>query len=265
LIVDGASTDNTVEVLHKYDNVQEVSWVSEPDNGVVEAVNKGLAKANGEIVAIQSSDDCYLPGAISLAVSALTDDKQTGLVYGDVETVDIEGLSLSRTSLTSFSLEALISCQTWIPQSSCFFRLDLAREMNGWREGVPYAADTDLWLRMSFHTGVKKLNHLMGTRRKHDAQRDQLGDRVIRDYCKMIDSSEGIAGSSLKIRRAAMAGKLLIKNRYGYQDSYSMMLLRQWLATIIYPAIFARYPFTSYIPGWWPLRKMLSRLKQKIA
>ena len=68
LVIDGASSDLTIEVLESYAGVPELKWWSEPDNGVVDAVNKGLARARGEIVAIQSSDDLYLPGAISAAV-----------------------------------------------------------------------------------------------------------------------------------------------------------------------------------------------------
>src|SRR4051812_41118582 len=64
LVFDGASKDETVSVLKSYD-APELQWWSEPDRGVVDAVNKGLARARGDIVAIQSSDDVYVPGAIS--------------------------------------------------------------------------------------------------------------------------------------------------------------------------------------------------------
>ena len=57
LVLDGASTDETVEVLSRYESVPELIWRSEPDNGVVDAVNKGLKRASGEIIGIQSSDD----------------------------------------------------------------------------------------------------------------------------------------------------------------------------------------------------------------
>src|SRR6185503_12008114 len=68
LVLDGASTDETVQVLSSYEGVPELTWVSERDGGVVDAVNKGLMRARGEIIGIQSSDDLYLPGAISAAV-----------------------------------------------------------------------------------------------------------------------------------------------------------------------------------------------------
>ena len=62
LVLDGASKDETVEILRSYD-APELRWWSERDRGVVDAVNKGLARASGEIIGIQSSDDTYLPGA----------------------------------------------------------------------------------------------------------------------------------------------------------------------------------------------------------
>ena len=65
VVMDGASTDNTVDILKSFGDIPELRWVSEPDQGVVDAVNKGLRLARGEIAAIQSSDDFYLPGAFS--------------------------------------------------------------------------------------------------------------------------------------------------------------------------------------------------------
>ena len=82
--MDGASTDNTVEVLKSFGDIPELNWVSEPDDGVVDAVNKGFAKARGEIAAIQSSDDYYLPGAVRAAVDLLGSDPDIHFVFGDI-------------------------------------------------------------------------------------------------------------------------------------------------------------------------------------
>jgi len=65
IVIDGASTDDSVKILHEYDNMPEVKWISEPDKGVADAVNKGFTIAKGEICGIQSSDDYYLPNALS--------------------------------------------------------------------------------------------------------------------------------------------------------------------------------------------------------
>ncbi len=121
-VIDGASTDNTVEVLKSFGNTPELNWCSEPDRGVVEAVNKGFARVKGDIVGIQSSDDMYLPGAIGTMVQVLKARPDHGLVYADMETVDANGEFLFRSSIRPFSVQSFLSKQTWIPQPSAFFR-----------------------------------------------------------------------------------------------------------------------------------------------
>src|SRR5258707_75495 len=82
------SKDDTVPVLQSFGTRPELKWWSEPDHGVVDAVNKGLARATGDIIGIQSSDDLYLPGALSIAAAELLEDPELVLVYGDVEYID---------------------------------------------------------------------------------------------------------------------------------------------------------------------------------
>jgi glycosyltransferase involved in cell wall biosynthesis len=82
VVQDGGSTDGTISVLRSLD-APELSWISESDEGVVDAVNKGLRRARGDILSIQSSDDLFLGGAIEAAVEALFHDPTIGLVYGE--------------------------------------------------------------------------------------------------------------------------------------------------------------------------------------
>jgi glycosyltransferase involved in cell wall biosynthesis len=69
VIVDGGSTDETVEVIRRYED-RLAWWVSEPDNGQADAINKGIERTNGEIVGYLCTDDYYLPGAFATAVGA---------------------------------------------------------------------------------------------------------------------------------------------------------------------------------------------------
>ncbi|MDD5544341.1 MAG: glycosyltransferase family 2 protein [Acidobacteriia bacterium] len=260
IVVDGASTDNTVEILHRFDEHHEITWTSEPDSGVVEAVNKGLQRARGEIGAIQSSDDFYLPGAITRAVQALRNDSSLGFIFGDIIKIDADGAELSRTSLKPFSLEILLSVQTWIPQPSTFFRLELARELGGWQEGIPFAADTGLWYRMAFQANAKKIDETLAARRVHPGQRDTHGDRIVRDYCRMIETLGDLKHASSRVRRAARAGKLLMKNRYG-PSSYWKGFFRQWGAVLLYPPLCRHLDPFSLAPGWYFLRRWISEVR----
>lgn len=74
IIIDGSSTDDTLEVLKKYEGSYNMRWVSEPDNGMYEAVNKGLKMSKGEILAYLNSDDLYLPWTVKVVVRFFQQD-----------------------------------------------------------------------------------------------------------------------------------------------------------------------------------------------
>jgi glycosyltransferase involved in cell wall biosynthesis len=83
IVVDGGSTDGTVEVLDRFDSPHELRWFSGTDRGMYDAVNKGLGRARGEILAYINSDDLYLPWSVEVAVAHLSTTR-TDLVYGDM-------------------------------------------------------------------------------------------------------------------------------------------------------------------------------------
>ncbi len=259
IVIDGASTDDTVAILREFSSAPELHWVSEPDRGVVDAVNKGFARARGDIGAIQSSDDFYLPGAISTAVEALQADPRLAFVFGDVAKVDADGRELSRTALAPYSLEGVLTMATWIPQPSTFFRMPIAKALGGWREEVPYAADTDLWLRMALDHPARRIPRLMAERSMHEAQRDTQGERIIRDYTKAIGTLPGLERASARIRRAARAGTYLMALRYGADRSPWAASAKLWKATLRYPALSRRYPLAAYLPLIGTARNLLRR------
>src|SRR5438046_3153105 len=142
LVMDGGSTDETLDVLRSYAGTAELYWVSERDRGVAHAINKGITRAIGEVIAIQSSDDLYLPGAIQAAVDALAKN-DAGLVYGDVEFIDAQSRAGGRTELREFDLAEYAGKVSYIPQPAAFFRAAAAREVGEWREEIPYACDAE--------------------------------------------------------------------------------------------------------------------------
>ncbi len=218
-VIDGASTDETIDVLQSYGNIQELDWMSEPDKGVVDAVNKGFDLLRGDICSIQSSDDMYLPGAIRAVVEQFHKAPDTGLIYGDTLKVDAQGNELLKYRIGPWSLKNLFLIKTWIPQPSAFFRREMLDACGGWDERIPYAPDTDLWIRMAFRTEVQKIDRFLSRRRMHDAQRDTQGAKIVRDYCQMIDQSRDIAASDPDLQSAAQAGKHLMKIRYNKTGS----------------------------------------------
>lgn len=264
IVIDGASTDNTVDILREFSIAPELQWASEPDSGVVEAVNKGFARAQGEIGAIQSSDDFYLPGAVAAGVTALQSDPSSAFVFGDIAKVDADGQELSRTQLAPYSLEGVLSMAPWIPQPSTFFRMELAKSLGGWRAEVPYAADTDLWFRMAMLAPAIKIDRLMAQRTMHEAQRDTHGARIIHDYQRMIDTLPGLSTAQPRVRAAARAGQFLIGSRYDQSLRRFGHISRLWRAALAYPPLFSRYPVRAFIPGAAGLRSLISQFARGI-
>lgn len=261
VVMDGASKDDTVAVLRSYGDCPELSWVSEPDRGIVEAVNKGFARARGDVLAIQSADDCYLPGALARVVREFQSAPALGLVYGDTVKVDEAGREILKYRIGPFSLENLFLMKTWIPQPSAFFRRELLEAVGGWDERIPYAPDTDLWIRMAYRTEVRKIDEYLSQRRMHGDQRDTQAWKIVRDYTRMIEQSEDIRQSPPSLNRAAHAGIFLIRIRYNPHQSdwyVAWNLFRAGLADYrcLNPTGIVRHLF------YFPLRKQLSRLKR---
>jgi len=261
IVIDGGSRDETVSVLKSYCDVPELEWISEPDSGVVEAVNKGFARVRGQLVGIQSSDDCYTEGTIANVVCEFSRHQQLGLLYGDTIKIDADGQELSRHPIGPYSLENLLRIRTWIPQPSAFFRGELLELLGGWDDRIPYAPDTDLWLRMAFRTEVRKVDSYLSQRRIHDEQRDTQIAKIARDFARMIDQSPDIASAPTEIRRAAQAGKHLMRVRYNStrSDWYAAWCLLR--AGACDRACLDVRGVTNYL-CWLPLRRQLSRVKR---
>jgi glycosyltransferase involved in cell wall biosynthesis len=261
-VIDGGSKDETVDVLKSYGNIPELQWLSEPDRGVVDAVNKGFKQVNGEIVAIQSSDDMYLPNAISTIVKEFQNRPEVGLIYGDTVMVDEFGTEINRRVIGPFSLENVFLMKTWIPQPSAFFRRKMLDECGNWDESIPYAPDTDLWIRMAFRTAVVKLDQFLSQRRIHGTQRDTQAAKIFRDYNKMIAQSVDLRNSPPRLQRIARAGGHLIGVRYNPTSSDLRAAYHLLMAGMIYPPCFN--PARLFHFATLPLRRLGSRLKQSL-
>ncbi|MBX3005360.1 MAG: glycosyltransferase [Anaerolineales bacterium] len=146
IVVDGGSTDGSVEIIKKYAD-KLAWWVSEPDAGQADAINKGLARANGEIVAWLNSDDLYRPGAIQQAVSTLHQQPDAGLVYADLDSVDRTGRVFNTIHYRQFSLLDLLSFEI-IGQPTVFMRRAVLQQAGVLDAEYRYLLDHQLWLRM---------------------------------------------------------------------------------------------------------------------
>ena len=157
LIVDGASSDRSVEIIKKHAALapDRLSWwISEPDSGQAEAINKGFQRARGEIIAWLNSDDIYLPGAIRQAVNALEADPQLGLVFGDAITIAADGSPLNPLTFGRWGLAELTSFHI-ICQPAVFLRRAALERAGGLDPDYHFMLDHHLWLRIARLNPIK--------------------------------------------------------------------------------------------------------------
>lgn len=266
LVIDGASTDGTLNELEHFRNMKEVQIWSEPDQGVVDAVNKGLKRATGEILSIQSSDDLYLPGALRAAVDAFLTGPPADLVYGDVEYIDENSFLIGTENQRHFDLSNYLGRTMYIPQPAAFFQSRAAQRVGGWRPEFSYAADADFWIRIAFGGKVRKIDRIMARYRYHSAQRDVHRERISRDWEKMImdhlEHGRIPAGSV----RHARSGLWLAKHRYSAESA------RRQRCALAFRAVFARpsaifdpgFPRRDLFPAYPLLLRNLSNLKGRM-
>ncbi len=124
-------------------------WISEPDQGQTDALNKGFARANGEIFAWLNSDDTYLPGAITEAVDFLQSNPEVGMVYGDADLIDEKGRVIGRFPSRQTDYQRLRRGYVHIPQQAAFFRADLWQQVGPLDPSFYFAMDYDLWVRLA--------------------------------------------------------------------------------------------------------------------
>lgn len=147
IIIDGGSTDNSVEIIRKYEPWLHY-WISEPDNGQSEALNKGFSKATGEIIGWLNSDDLYAPGAVAAGTDSLSQYPEAAFVYGDWLFVDEFSDEIIYKPTRQVSVRDLLLEGCLIPQQSTFFRRSILMGIGGLDPDLNFAMDYDLFLRL---------------------------------------------------------------------------------------------------------------------
>ncbi len=148
LIVDGGSSDGSLEVIQRFAD-RLAWWVSEPDQGQTEAINKGFEHARGEYLAWLNSDDTYLPQAVSRAVAYLETNPQIGMVYGDANLIDEQGNVIGKFPARQTDYARLRRGYVHIPQQAAFFRANLWKQVAPLDPSFYFAMDYDLWVRLA--------------------------------------------------------------------------------------------------------------------
>ena len=141
IIIDGASTDGTLDIIRSYDRNIDY-WVSEPDNGIFDAMNKGIALAQGALIGLLNADDWYEPGALETAATAYRSEKKQGIYFGDKYLVHVD---------LGLKYEFRGSLEFWRGMTICHQAMFVHREvydrLGYYDQAYRLAADFDFFVR----------------------------------------------------------------------------------------------------------------------
>ena len=163
IVVDGGSTDGTLGVLRGHPALR---WVSEPDGGQADAVNKGFRMARGSIFGWLNADDYYLPGAVAAAVGLLR-ESGCGLVHGGWRQIEEDGSIIMDVPVRPFDYQHLLEVANGIAQPGAFFTREAFEAVGGLDVRYRYAMDYELWLKLGKSFEVRHVDRILAAYRYH--------------------------------------------------------------------------------------------------
>jgi glycosyltransferase involved in cell wall biosynthesis len=251
IIIDGSSIDGSVDIIRKY-QPWLTHWVSEKDRGQSHAINRGFARAEGEVVAWLNSDDLYTPQAVGAAVSAFSTHSRVGVIYGDCHCIDAGSRLIFTHLLRDYDLgESIVD--NYIAQPATFFRRTAVQRVNGLDESLHYALDFDLWIRLGLTSEFHHVPVCLACFRAHDGAKSSrpwtfvseiefLFERLFeradlppslagRKHEAFFRALAGYAVRALQVGEPVWARELLVKAVSSMPDFAHRSNTRQWFVS----------------------------------
>lgn len=176
IVIDGGSGDGSVEILQEWEKRGGIRWLSEPDGGMYEAVNKGLRLASGDILAYLNTDDRYFPYSVQTAVQALSSDPDIGFIFSDMLNFDESRKRGSIYFYPPFDRD-YFARGGWIGQPTVFWRRAVTDGYGGFDTSLKLGADMEYWARISQTFRGRRLEEILAYEGQHD-QRLTSGDQA---------------------------------------------------------------------------------------
>jgi glycosyltransferase involved in cell wall biosynthesis len=244
IVVDGGSTDNTVDILKEYGS--RINWVSGPDRGHADAINKGWKLSKGEILAWLNADDVWeVPGSVTQVVDYFRRHPETDVVYGNSGAIDETGRSIGMAQLHEWDLAYAVEfCDYCIPQAATFIRRTIAERV-GWLD-ISFVSkkDHEFWVRLGRVGKFSYMPVMLASTRAcpgYLANRGDITARACVALTKKFYRQPGLPFDFLAKKRRAMS------NAYLRGMEYSWAHGRKW-GTVFYYAF--RAPLADWSNRW---------------
>jgi glycosyltransferase involved in cell wall biosynthesis len=203
IIMDGGSTDGSTDVIRRYESFLSY-WTSERDGGPANAINKGLSRATGSILAYLNSDDVYLPGTLDKIAAAFGSNPGASVAFGNTYWIDREGKVLAEKRQTPFSKVGYFYGGADLQQPSTFWTKDLYERSGGLDPTFRAAFDTDLFFR--FVDLGAKFHYVPAFLASFRIHSEQISDVMLASARKELDK---IRKSHLRYAVGSVPGTVL--------------------------------------------------------
>jgi glycosyltransferase involved in cell wall biosynthesis len=208
IVIDGNSTDNTLAVIRRYG--ARIKWLSEPDRGQADAINKGFGMAEGEILAWINSDDTYHPGALKTVAEWFSKNPQIVMIYGEAHFIDRMGRITGEYPTEEFDLKRLADT-CFICQPTVFMRAGVFQDIGLFDTNLHTCMDYDYWIRIGKYYPSDRIAYLKD---------------IYLANSRMYDENK-------TIRRRKEVYKEVMKTQKKYFGRYSRMWIRGYIKEIL--------------------------------
>jgi len=227
IVVDGKSTDETLTILEKYSTT--VTWISEQDTGQTNAINKGLIKSHGEILAYLNSDDLYLPDTIKTVVDFFTDHPEINMVYGDIIHIDKESKEMETIKTGTISFEKYLTGILYLPQPTVFFRRRVLEKIGYFDEILHVAMDLDYWIRIFIRFKAAYIPVILAKARIYpEAKSSAASKKYLEERLYILEKTFSDSQRNVSIFGSAEKAEKIKKKSCGFVYFYGGMEYHDW-------------------------------------
>lgn len=206
IVIDGGSTDGSVEIIRKYES-RLAYWISEPDQGQTDAINKGLRRATGDWVAWQNSDDIYYPGVFQDLAQATLAHPSADLVIGNMMLIDANDRALRDIHYVTPCYGGMLAEGMVLTNQAAFWRRRVHEDIGWLNESLHYCFDYEWFLRLVKDHRAAHVNRMWGGYRLHEATKtSNWSQRFEQEKAEILRGRElpGWKVRLFKLRRMAL-------------------------------------------------------------
>jgi glycosyltransferase involved in cell wall biosynthesis len=232
IVMDGGSQDGSVDIIRKYERWISY-WVSEPDRGQSHAINKGWARAQGQVLYWLNSDDILLPGTLAQVGEAFARNKDLQVLSGICQVTDLDGTLINNRPPRDFDLATLIAGGKASGQPAVFFARDLVEQIGELNEKLHYTLDREYFIRISQvcppSQALKLSQPLASWRRWDDAKSTKHSRNFFTERRWILDHffmDTKLSNSIQQLKRAAYADTF-------YQEAFLLAAKEQSRAALV--------------------------------